>query len=708
MLRNRALIVSALPVEAKAILSFFEDVHVQSTPKGVSYMTGNRKIFSAKLGEKIEENWAFFIAAPTGAGNLEVTRALHQMIPECNPHIVALIGCAGGFPDKIEQYDVVVAPRVDYIARTKVSRKTQLRPQQEVCSSMFVDHCKNVQLLDLWHQYLHPDITNAPINVQFEPIVSGETVLANSRSAYFRLAQIASPKAVAIEMEGYGFLSACREYKVEAAVVQGISDTLDDKDAPAGDGRSSNLGLDKAQYKATRHAAALFFATLDFVDSKAFRKRATPPKDEITEVSMIIDAEMHDVAEIQADLFELFKKYGIRNFTFKPANSVRVGFRAQLSSLRIYEALIAAGIIDRVAGFRVRHFEVKTDRPQDRQLADILSRIRNLRGASLEDALHAIRNESWLDHFPDHAPIVVDALEHQRNSRKSSHKRTGRILYPVATDASREAQVASYFGPSATSAMVLADPSKLHAQLTQWRPAAAEGDLLRWFMGSTLLDRDVAPDILLAHSKQKFFYSWPRLGMLYEASSLAEKDFIDGCTAEWHAIRRDSGPSILQLLDEEKSDRLGRGQIRDAMRGQPATLSKSLDILTLTCRILSQNKLPVRGCIIPSLYVLAFNGTIAGDGTVERMLLTGMAGDLVQVATESELSLRVVQSALRGDTLPFRAASALTSVLDRVILSKTKLVASTWVLDADDASRRRREAVPLDDAATRLYVSPLA
>jgi len=83
-----------------------------------------------------------------------------------------------------------------------------------------------------------------------------------------------------------------------------------------------------------------------------------------------------------------------------------------------------------------------------------------------------------------------------------------------------------------------------------------------------------------------------------------------------------------------------------------------------------------------------------------------MAGDLVRVAAESALPLRAVQSALRGDTLPFRAASALTSVLDRVVLKKTKLIASTWVLDADDVSRSRREAISLDDAATKLYVNP--
>ncbi len=463
---------------------------------------------------------------------------------------------------------------------------------------------------------------------------------------------------------------------------------------------------DKAQYKATRHAAALFFATLDFVDSKAFRRRAVRQKDELTEVSMIIDAEMHDVAEIQADLFELFKKYGIRNFSFKPANSVRVGFKGQLTGLRIYEALIAAGIIDRVAGFKVRHFELKTDRSEDRQLAGILTRIRGLRGASLEDVLQAIRDENWLDDFPDHTPIVLDALEHQQKSTKKAHRRAGRILYPTARDTGDAAKLGSYFGPPTTPAIILTDTSELNAQLTQWQPAAVEGHSLRWFMGSALLDRDIAPDILLAHSKQKFFYSWPSLGMLHKACRLSEKDFIDGCTAEWQGMRHDLGPSILQLLDDEKSDRLGRGQIRDAMLGRPAALIKSIDILTLTCRILSQSKLPVRGCIIPSLYVLAFNGTIAADGTIERMLLTGMAGDLVRVAAESALPLRVVQSALRGDTLPFRAASALTSVLERVVLKKTKLTASTWVLDADDVSRRRREAVMLDDVAIKLYVNP--
>ena len=106
-----------------------------------------------------------------------------------------------------------------------------------------------------------------------------------------------------------------------------------------------------------------------------------------------------------------------------------------------------------------------------------------------------------------------------------------------------------------------------------------------------------------------------------------------------------------------------------------------------------------------ALYALTFNGTIAGDGAVERMLLTGMAGDLAQVAQDTELPLRAVQSAVRGDTLPYHAAAKLASELKNGILKNTRLVVSTAVIDPDDAFRRRREAVNLNGGAKR-YLLP--
>jgi nucleoside phosphorylase len=703
MIRRRALIIAALPIEVEAILSFFENVEMKSTPNGVSYMTGNRKIFSSALGEKLKESWTFFIGSPTGAGNLEMSRAVHRMIPECTPNIVALLGCAGGFPGRIELFDVVAPARVDYLARTKVAAKTEYRPQQEVCSGVFIDHCKNVQLLDLWHQYLLPDVSNAPINVSFDPLVSGETVLANSRSAFFRAVNTVSPKAVAIEMEGFGFLSACREHRVEGAVLRGISDTLDNKNDRRQDGSPSNLGPDRFQFKATRHAAALFFATIDFVNANAFRPEGRKPKTEATEVSLILDAELHDVPEVQQELLEIFKKYGIRHFSFRPANSIRVGFRAQVDAMRIYKALIAAGIVKRFGRFDVLDFQVQ-QAPENDRLAPLLDRIEDLRGASIDEVLRIIRLENWFEQLPLQTGIVLDALEYQRaQDRTPSRKRTGRILHPVAPD--EQGRDKHFFGPPATPTIIITDLGMLRAALDQWQPRPADHRLLTWFMGQHLLDRDVPLDTLLSHSRQRMFYSWPGMGLLHAACNLTEKAFIDGALAEWEAMRNAVKPSLLHMLDQGASTRLSRRQIKDAIAGQPATLSKSIDLLSLTGRILSQNKLPASGCIIPSLYGLAFNGVIAGDGTVERMLLTGMAGNLTEVAERCGMPLATIRAAIRGDTLPFRAAARLASELSEIVLKNSRLHVSSRVLDAEPAGASR-EAVELPLQAAKRYLQP--
>jgi len=424
---HRVLIVPALVSEAKAILSFFEDVGVKSTPSGLTYTTGKRKVFYPELKHKPHANWIYLIAPPTEAGNLQASRVVSQLIPECKPNLVALIGCAGGFPGKIDQYDVVVATHVHYIANTKISSRIEVRPLQEWCSRIFVDHCKNVQLLDAWHQYLVPDAPNAPISVLFEPIVSGETVLANSNCEYYRAATEASPKAVAIEMEGYGFLSACRDNNVDAVIIRGISDTLDDKQQPSdAECCTSSPGFDKAQYKATRHAAALFFATLDFVNPSTFTKGSSKVKKELTKVSMTLDAEMHNVTEIQSELFEIFKKYGIKNFSFKQANSIRVVFDAEFDTMRIYQSLVRAGIVNQIAGYRFIDFKIKSDKRPNTQLAGLIRRIEGLKGNTVEDLLNAIRVENWIEEYPDYSKILVDTLRHYKKISKQNPRKEGR------------------------------------------------------------------------------------------------------------------------------------------------------------------------------------------------------------------------------------------------------------------------------------------
>ncbi len=89
-------------------------------------------------------------------------------------------------------------------------------------------------------------------------------------------------------------------------------------------------------------------------------------------------------------------------------------------------------------------------------------------------------------------------------------------------------------------------------------PPKAPNNYVRWLLGNHIFDHDIALDVVLSLSKRKLFYSWPSLSVLQEASSLAAQEFIDACSAEWEHLRGITGPSVLQILDQERWDRLGK------------------------------------------------------------------------------------------------------------------------------------------------------
>jgi Phosphorylase superfamily len=95
---------------------------------------------------------------------------------------------------------------------------------------------------------------NDPPRAMVGPIVAGEKVVASKDSAVYKFIEKHYSDALAVEMEGHGFLTAARAHpRVHALVVRGISDTINDKSGQTDPAR---------QATASRHAAAFAFEVL--------------------------------------------------------------------------------------------------------------------------------------------------------------------------------------------------------------------------------------------------------------------------------------------------------------------------------------------------------------------------------------------------------------------------------------------------------------
>jgi nucleoside phosphorylase len=241
-----AVIMTALQVEYAAARLFLADIEQLVHPAGTVYESG---IFKAG-----DLPWNV-VLAETGIGNyisaIETSRALDSF----RPTVAMFVGVAGGLRD-VTIGDVVAA---DYVFGYESSRVTDIsRPRIKSlgCGYPLVQRARAIRRQNEWHKRISSDsMPHAFVG----PIASGEQILAGERTPTHQLLEEHCGDALAVEMEGWGFLFAAHTNgDVPAVVIRGISGMTFDKDSGHDPGR---------QLVAADHAAAFAFELLETLNT---------------------------------------------------------------------------------------------------------------------------------------------------------------------------------------------------------------------------------------------------------------------------------------------------------------------------------------------------------------------------------------------------------------------------------------------------------
>ena len=237
---KRAAVLTALPIEYKAVRGHLIEPKEILHPKGTVYEVGRF------------ETWEVLITE-TGQGNPNAAVETERAISSFSPDVLLFVGVAGGVKD-VQLGDVVAATKVYGYEFGKADKKFLPRPAfGEVSYSLEKRASAEAKKSD-WIERIADKSAECKAKVIVAPIAAGEKVVSSTRSDTYEFVRSQYSDAVAVEMEGLGCLTACRANEgVRAIIVRGVSDLIDGKE---------QSDLEGSQETAASHAAAFAFEIL--------------------------------------------------------------------------------------------------------------------------------------------------------------------------------------------------------------------------------------------------------------------------------------------------------------------------------------------------------------------------------------------------------------------------------------------------------------
>jgi nucleoside phosphorylase len=260
---QRAVILTAIPVEYQAVRAHLTNIREELHSQGTIYEHGT---FFAP-----DQLWEVIISE-IGAGNPTAALEAERAINHFKPSVILFVGVAGGCKD-VKLGDVVAATKVYGYESGKVESVFLPRPSIGNSTYRMEQRARAEARKHDWLQRLKGPLPSPAPIVYVAPIAAGEKVIASTRSPIAKFLQAQYGDALAVEMEGYGFLQATRANPhVEALVIRGISDLVDGKQ----EADAMNF-----QEFAAQHASAFAFeilAKFDSVDSTYLKLSPFPAK----------------------------------------------------------------------------------------------------------------------------------------------------------------------------------------------------------------------------------------------------------------------------------------------------------------------------------------------------------------------------------------------------------------------------------------------